>query len=156
MSRDLADAPRWTPPRWMNRSMSGMLRTPGIQRLVGRSTALLTFTGRTSGRQITTPVSYLERGGRIVVTGHHTRQWIRNIAANPRVELRLQGRVRSGTATVLDDPDAALDDFVAVLEAQPAVARLSDVAIDDAGHADRAAAREVLDYTRVVSIELDG
>lgn len=149
------EAPRWTPGSWLNRMMTVMLKTPGLQRLVGKSTALLTFTGRKSGRRITTPVSYLRTGDRVLTTGHRTRQWWRNLEPNPGVSIRLAGKNRAGVASVLTDPDNAIEDFVTYLEAQPIVAKLSNVPIDDHGQADRAAAREALEYTVVVSIKLE-
>ncbi len=155
MATDPAAAPRWTPAPWLNRMMTVMLRTPGLQRVVGRTTALLTFSGRKSGRQITAPVSYLRYGDQVLTTGHRTRQWWRNLVDNPDVVVRLAGTDYRGVASVMDDPDNALDDFVTYLEAQPVVARLSDVALDDDGRADRAAARAALEYTVMVSIKLD-
>ena len=154
MARNPADAPNWTPSKWMNRSMTVMLKTPGLQRLVGKSTALLTFIGRKSGNDISMPVSYVEIGDRILISGHRTRQWWRNLVVNPSVELRLAGKVRLGTASVMDDPDNALSDFIAFLHAQPVVARINEIPIEY-GKVDEAKAREVLSYTVLVSIKLD-
>lgn len=155
MSDDLMSTPRWTPGPFLNRSMAIMLRTPGLQRLVGKGIALLTFKGRRTGRSITTPVSYLRDGDRVLTTAHRTRQWWRNLVSHPDVVIRLAGVDYPGIASVMDDPDNALGDFVPYLEAQPIVARLSDVSIDDQGRADRRAARAALDYTVVVSIKLE-
>ncbi len=152
---DIEASPRWTPAPWLNRSMTLMLKTPGLQRAVGRSTALLTFTGRKSGRSITTPVSYLRLGDRVLTTSHRTRQWWRNLVVQPRVVIRLAGKDYHGVASVMEDPDNALDDFVEFLRAQPVVAKLSDVAIDDRGQPDRGAAKAALAYTIVVSIKLE-
>ncbi|MGD2043802.1 MAG: nitroreductase family deazaflavin-dependent oxidoreductase [Acidimicrobiia bacterium] len=155
MSDNPAGVPNWTPPGWLNQTMTAMLKTPGLQRLVGRGTALITFTGRKSGRRITTPVSYVERDDRILITGHRTRQWWRNLLVDPKVEIRLAGKVRNGLASVMDDPDNALADFLALLEAQPVVAKISGVPIDDQGRVDPSKAREVLGHTVVVSIKLE-
>ena len=43
---------------------------------------------------------------------------------------------------------------MAFLEAQPLVAKMNEISIDD-GKADRERAREVLEYTIVVTIKLD-
>jgi len=150
-----ADGPRWTPPGWLNRTMTWILKTPGLQRLVGKGTALMTFTGRKTGQAFTTPVSYVEFDGEIAITCHRTRQWWRNLAANPDVGLRLAGHERRGIATVLDDPDDAFDVFVKLLKAQPAVARVSDIPLDAHGMPDPVKTREVLAYTMVVTIKLE-
>lgn len=154
MSANPAEVPNWTPPGWLNQMMTVMLKTPGLQRLVGRGTALITFTGRKSGEMMTTPVSYVARDDRILITGHRTRQWWRNLVSNPEVEIRLAGKVRKGLASVMDDPDNALADFLTLLEDQPVLARISGVPMDDQSHADPTMAREVLGYTVVVSIKL--
>lgn len=131
-----------------------MLKTPGVQRIVGKSTALLTFTGRSTGRTYTTPLSYVELDDRIIVTGHRTRQWWKNLISNPEVEVRLAGVTQPGSATVIEDPDTALTDFVAVLEAQPMVAKISGAPLDADGSADPELARAALANTKVVSIDL--
>lgn len=155
MPIDPAEEPRWTPAPWLNWMMTVMLKTPGLQRMVGKSTALITFTGRKSGNRITTPLSYVRVGDRVLTTGHRTRQWWRNLEANPHVLVRLAGQDHQGVASVMEDPDNALDEFVAFLEAQPVVAKLSDVALDGEGRADREAARTALEYTVMVSVKLE-
>lgn len=150
---DVRVQPGWTPPGWMNRTMTWMLKTPGIQRLVGRSTALLTFEGRKTGRRITMPVSYVVQRGDILLSGHRSRQWWRNLRDRPAVKLRLAGSNHTGVASVLEDQEAALDDFVAYLEAQPMVARINEVPIVD-GIVDVEAAREALGHTVLVRVSL--
>lgn len=155
VSENPADAPRWTPAPWMNRGMAWMLRTPGLQRVVGKSTALMTVTGRNSGDPITFPISYAEVGDHLVATCHRTRQWWRNLEVNPEVEIRLAGVERAGIANVMPDPDNAMAEFLEFLEAQPVVAKMSDIPVDDLGNVDRTRAREVLEYTVVVTIKLE-
>ncbi|MBI3689174.1 nitroreductase/quinone reductase family protein [Mycolicibacterium psychrotolerans] len=78
-----------------------------LMRLVPIQT-LLETTGRKSGQPRTTPI-----GGRL--DGHtfwlvsefgDRSQYVRNIAADPRVRVRVRGRWHSGTAVVLPDDDA--------------------------------------------------
>ena len=78
-----------------------------LMRLVPIQT-LLETTGRKSGQPRTTPI-----GGRLEGTtfwlvsefGDRS-QYVRNIAADPRVRVRIRGRWRSGTAVVLPEDDA--------------------------------------------------
>ncbi len=71
--------------------------------------ALLETTGRKSGQPRRTPVSNgLERGTDtfwIVAEMGHKAAYVRNIAADPRVRIRVRGRWRTGTAHLLDDED---------------------------------------------------
>jgi deazaflavin-dependent oxidoreductase (nitroreductase family) len=130
-----------------------MLRTPGIQRLVGRSTALLTFVGRTSGKSYTTPISYARHGDRVLLTCHESRQWWRNLDSNPRVELRLAGTHRPGIATVAHEENA-LRLFLEFLPQQRMIARASGISFDN-GTPNTEQAVAALQDTIVVSVDLD-
>ena len=74
-------------------------RVPGV--------ALLETTGRSSGKPRRNPVSDGLRGDTFWIIAEHGRKagYVRNIAANPRVRLRVRGRWRSGTAHILPDDD---------------------------------------------------
>jgi deazaflavin-dependent oxidoreductase (nitroreductase family) len=70
--------------------------------------AVLETTGRVSGRPRRTPV-----GGKVVdgsfwmVSGDGQRaQYVRNIAADPRVRVQIRGRWHTGVAHLLPDDDA--------------------------------------------------
>lgn len=146
---------RWTPPPWLNRLMTRMLRTPGLQRVVGRGTALLTFTGRRTGRTYTTPVSYAREGDRVIIVGHVSRTWWRNLTDRPAVGLRLAGTDRRGTARVLTaEDDEALDLLGAYLRQQRMAARAQRVRRDDAGGFWREDLERVLAESVVVDVRL--
>ena len=148
------ETPRWTPPGWLNAGMRAMLRTPGLQRLVGKGTALITFTGRTSGRTYSTPITYIRKGNRVLLTGHATRQWWRSLAVDPSPTIRLAGTDYTGSATVTPACDD-LDLFVEFLEAQPVVAKASGVEFTD-GRVNREQAAAAAERTMVVEVELAG
>ena len=149
----MTSEPRRTPPRWLNRFMILMLRTPGLQRLIGRSTALLTFVGRRSGKSYTTPISYARRGEQVILTCHESRQWWRNLDSNPRVQLRLAGRELTGLAVVADD-QSALPRFSEFLQDQRMLARALGVSFEN-GVPDAEQAAAALQDTVVVLIDLD-
>ena len=146
-------APRWTPPRWMNWMMTLFLRAPGLQRWVGSSTALITITGRKSGRSITTPVSYVRFNDQIVTAGHVSRQWWKNLVAEPNLSIGLRGTDHAALAEVKQGA-SAINEFMAFLEAQPMVARMSEVELDKDGKANRAQAEAALQNTAVVVLKL--
>ncbi|MDJ0498027.1 MAG: nitroreductase family deazaflavin-dependent oxidoreductase [Acidimicrobiia bacterium] len=149
----MTSEPRRTPPRWLNRLMRLMLRTPGLQRLVGRSTALLTFVGRKSGKSYTTPISYSQRGERVILTCHESRQWWRNVRSNPRVRLRLAGKERTGIACVADEESAPAM-FAEFLTDQRMIARALAISFENgAPRAEQVAA--ALEDTVVVAVGLD-
>lgn len=147
-------APPRTPPHWVNRAMIRLLRTPGVERVVGRDTALLTFTGSRSGRQYSTPVSYARDEDTVVVTSHVRRVWWRNLPDRPDVGLRLAGRDHRGRARVLTGADGQAVDLLRLyLEQQRMTARALHVA-RDGGQLRTADLRRVLDDTVVVEITL--
>jgi deazaflavin-dependent oxidoreductase (nitroreductase family) len=145
-------APNWTPPRWLNAFMRLMLRTPGLQRLVGRSTALLTFTGRRSGRTFTTPVTYMTRNGSVLFSCHRTRSWWRNFATEPEIILRLAGTVRPARVRVAIG-DEAVELLAALMEAQPVLAKVNQVELAD-GRAPLDQVARAAEHTKVMVASL--
>jgi deazaflavin-dependent oxidoreductase (nitroreductase family) len=65
------------------------------------SVMLLTFTGRKSGKEFTTPVGYTRHGDTLTVfTG---RPWWKNLQERPNVRVRVRGRDLNGVAQVVTD-----------------------------------------------------
>src|SRR3954449_6386434 len=75
--------------------------------LAPRSVALLETTGRRSGQPRRTPVGNGLRGNEFwIVTEHGWHAgYVRNIAADPHVRLKIGREWRSGVATILEDDD---------------------------------------------------
>lgn len=144
----------FTPPRSLNALMQVMLRTPGLQRVVGRSTALLTFTGRKSGKSYTTPITYVADVGRVILTCNKTRQWWRNLTDRPSVTLRLAGKTVSGKARVVQGP-GALPFLIDFWQAQQMIANRAGATFDGAGRVDPASAKAGLVDTVVVVVDLE-
>jgi deazaflavin-dependent oxidoreductase (nitroreductase family) len=69
---------------------------------------LLETTGRVSGEPRLTPIGGALFGEAFWFVSEHGRQsqYVRNILANPRVRIRLDGQWRAGTAILLDEDDA--------------------------------------------------
>lgn len=69
---------------------------------------LLETTGRKTGQPRRTPIGGRLDGNRFWLVSEFgdRSQYVRNIAANPRVRVRVRGRWHSGTAVVLPDDDA--------------------------------------------------
>lgn len=64
---------------------------------------LLTFTGRKSGKEFTTPVRYVQEGEtlRIIVVY----PWWKNLVAEATVRVLLRGQMRTGTVEVFPEKD---------------------------------------------------
>lgn len=78
----------------------------GLGPIVGRIILLLTTTGRKSGLLRTTPLQYELIDGRYCLGAARGKSadWVRNIEANPRVQIRVKRLNFSGTARVSTDP----------------------------------------------------
>ncbi len=83
----------------------------GLGPLVGRFVLLLTTTGRKSGLRRVTPLVYERRGQTIFVASARgaSADWLRNIQANPRVDVRMGARQFKGLAEVCNDPEEIAD-----------------------------------------------
>jgi hypothetical protein len=82
-----------------------VLRSP-LHGLLSRRTALITVTGRRSGREFTCPVGYEQRGDgvRIMVGWPEHKRWWRNLMdPGAPVRMRLRGVERSGHAVARGD-----------------------------------------------------
>ncbi len=85
---------------WVYRASGGRVggRFPG-----GAPVLLLTTVGRKSGRRQTAPLLYLRDGDRYVVVGSkggmaHDPLWVRNLEAEPHVEIEVGSRAMAATA----------------------------------------------------------
>ena len=102
-------------PRWLWRLMK-FPRIPyalGLGRVVGRMVLLLATTGRKSGLRRVTPLQYEEEGGLYYVASARGQQadWVRNIVADPRVNVQVGARRFHGLAEPITDP-ARIADFL--------------------------------------------
>ena len=155
MSGDEVRVPTWKPPKWVNTFVKAMLHTPGVQRLVGSNVALITVTGRRSGRRITTPVSYNRQAGAVIVLTKRVRTWWLNLFEQPEVELRLAGHTFRGRARPSVADERELPTLVAFLEHRPRDAKAYGVTLDADGHMDERRARALLSQLVVIRISID-
>ena len=83
----------------------------GLGPLVGRFVLLLTTYGRKSGRARVTPLVFEARGDTILVASARgpSADWLRNIRANPKVQVRVGRRHFQGLAEVTTDPEEVAD-----------------------------------------------
>jgi hypothetical protein len=93
-----------------NAVVCAVLRSP-LHRLLSGSTAVVSYTGRRTGRTISTPTQYARRGDDVIVLvgQHQTKTWWRNFRQDHDVDV-LIGRLRMpmvGRAVMgSDEPEA--------------------------------------------------
>ena len=107
------------PPNWANSLMKWALNTPGLQGMVGQGVALLSFTGRKTGKPYTIPVSYHRVDDIVTVITKRQRKWWHNFETPLQVELRLAGRTFAGKAEASTSDEDTLEFMTRYLEKRP-------------------------------------
>ena len=93
----------------------------GIGFVLGRFVLLLTTIGRSSGKQRVTPLQYEEIDGRIHLGSAFGKKsdWVKNIIANPKVEVQIKSRKFTASAEVIDDHAKIIDFLLIRYERHP-------------------------------------
>lgn len=154
MTQTQVSVPTATPPAFLNSVMKVMLRTPGLQRVMGKSLMLLTFTGRRTGRQYTIPVSYARVGDHVLTVTKVFRHWWKNFETNPGVRVRLAGTVFPGTATAAIGDESRFEQLRDYLAERPVDAKAYGVRIEG-GRPVSEDVRALLPQVVLVDISLD-
>lgn len=115
------------PPIVVN-AMKFVLGSP-MHGIISKSTLLLTFTGRKTGKTYTTPVSYSQRGRQVYIFSHA--KWWKNLRGGAPVTLRIQGRDLQGVAESVEDKQVIAAKLIAHLREVPFDAKFYNVSFDD-------------------------
>lgn len=107
------------PPNWANSMMKWALTTPGLQGMIGQGVALLSFTGRKTGKHYTIPVSYQREDDIVTVITKRQRRWWHNFETPLEVELRLAGHNYAGKGEARSSDDETLEFMTRYLEKRP-------------------------------------
>lgn len=107
--------------RLYNPIVVALLRSP-LHGAMSKSTMLLTYTGRKSGRTYTTPVNYVRNGDALLAVGSQEHSWWKNLRGGAPVTARVQGWDLEGEAEAFEG-EAAKDGLLTVLRAIPAYRR---------------------------------
>ena len=131
---DAPAAPR-RPPKavfryGLNPLFSRILRSPLHGRLSERL-ALLTFTGRKSGKTYTIPVGYAQTDDTLLIGTASA--WQHNLAGGAPVRVRLRGQERTGVADVVADEAEMIEHYRTMLAVAPGFGRAIGVRIDPNG-----------------------
>jgi len=110
--------------------------------------ALISWTGRNTGRRYSTPVSYvLADGAMWVTTGD---RWWRNVVGGGTLELRLRGDAVDGNATVITDPADSEREHQRLFRDHGWFRWLSGIPGDGVGGADPVALQRAIGAGRVL------
>lgn len=116
----------------------------GLGPIIGKIVLLLTTTGRKSGLKRVTPLQYEEIDGAYYLGSARGLQadWVRNIQANPQVEVCVGARRFTGTAEVDTNPSKFADFLEVRLERHP---RILGLMMEKVHHLPKRPSREQLE-----------
>ena len=117
----------------VNLVVRGLLRTPGLNRVIGSRLITLYVAGRKSGRRYTVPVSYLAQGDDLLIGT--SSGWARNLRAGEPVAFRFKGKIRLADVQTLTAEPNVVTAYAHMAAANPAFARFSRVHVDRDGNA---------------------
>lgn len=97
--------------RGFSRLHTSLFRALGGSGLLARNTLVLVTRGRKTGREIATPLLYVEEGGKLYVVASFGGNdeppgWYRNLLVNPEVGVEVDGRSARYRARSLDTQEA--------------------------------------------------
>jgi hypothetical protein len=137
--------------RLWNPAMRALLRSP-VHWPLSRWFAVLSWTGRKTGRRYSTPVSYVREGTLVYLTTGD--RWWRNLASGAPVAMRIAGRRLEGNGVAVTDPVESRAQHERLFREHPWFGRLAGIPTDR-DRPDPAALDRVLAAGRVlVRIEL--
>ena len=95
------------PTKIGNLFMTAIIASP-LHRLMGDGFAVITVTGRKTGRRISTPINVFSQNGELVVISYRSRNWWKNLLDGRKGELRHCGKTFPVAARILDQPPGVL------------------------------------------------
>ena len=98
--------------------------------LLGPNFAVLSVTGRKSGKTISFPVNTFRQDDAYNVITLRKRNWWRNLKSEPRALLRIGGRSFGVNAEIVESQDAVCEYLKQYFTANPDLAKYLDVRLD--------------------------
>ncbi len=120
------------PTPFGNAFMSVLLRSP-LHPLLGDSFAVITVTGRKTGRRISTPINVAREPEGFTVVSYRNRTWWRNLLGGRAGELLYQGKTIPVTARIADQPGEVRDGLKAYFDRYPDYAKYFGIRRDEQG-----------------------
>jgi hypothetical protein len=119
----------------LNPIMKAILKSP-FHSIVSNRIMIITFKGRKTGKEYSTPVSYFEEG-RLVICFTHGKWWM-NIGDGADVNVRIRDTVFEGYGIAIpDDVNQKSENMAKLLKAVPSDAGFYNVKFNENGEPDK-------------------
>ena len=109
-----------------------LLHSP-LHSLIDKSTILITFTGRKSGKKYTIPVSYVRDGDTLMMISQREHSWWKNLSGGAQVTLYMQGRTLKARGEVFTDAETIANKLLLFLQKFPRYQRLIHIKLGPNG-----------------------
>ncbi len=128
--------------------MKAIVNSP-LHPLLGKNFAVITFEGRKTGKQYSTPINVTQDGGAFTAVSLRNRTWWRNLRGGRQAQLRVSGRQYVVRGDVLEDHKAVADGLAQYFKLNPGYAKYFNVHLASNGQPsgedlDRAAGERVV------------
>ena len=120
---------------WFNPIMKWLLRSP-FHGSIDKSTLLIRYQGRRSGKVYETPVNYVQDGNDLLITSYRQRTWWRNLLGGAEADVLLKGKEQRGTAEAFVQNEDVARYLQAYLQKVPQYAKYFHVQLDKEGKPD--------------------
>ncbi len=136
--------------------MRSLLRSP-LHGITSRNIGIVHFSGRKSGRKLSTPLSYTREGNVVrLLSNQSTRWWLNFRGEGVKVEMEIARRRHPGTAVLLEGDSEALREGVRrFIRALPRDAKVYGLKLDANGEVVEASLARIADQLILVEIQLD-
>ncbi len=138
-----------------NSFLKAVLNSP-LYPLLGNSFALITFTGRKTGRVYATPVNVTKDGDRFTIVSLKSRNWWRNLRGGSMAMLRVTGKEHPVRAEVVEDDIAVAAGLEEHFKRHPRYAQYLHVRLAQDGQPVREDLERAAEERVVIHLQLAG
>jgi deazaflavin-dependent oxidoreductase (nitroreductase family) len=118
-----------------NAFMKAMINSP-LHGLLGERFAVITVTGRKSGRAITTPINVSRDDNSYTVVSTRDRTWWRNLRGDASAHLRNAGRTFTVRGEIIEEPGAVREELQRFFQRYPGDAKYFKIRLTSEGEFD--------------------
>jgi hypothetical protein len=126
-----------------NAFIKALVNSP-LHPLLGKQFAVITLTGRNSGREFSTPINVMDIDGTQTVVSSADRSWWRNLQDGRTARLRRNGRSTAVRAELVTRSDEVIAGLQACFRVYPGLAKYFGVGADPSGLTAAAANRVLI------------
>ena len=121
--------------RLVNLLVRGLLRTPGLSRIIGTRLVILYVVGRRSRKRYSIPVAYLAQGDDLLIGT--SSGWGHNLRTGEPVAIRLSGRRCWADVQIGTEESEVVLAYAHMARANPTFARFNSIRVGENGEPDQ-------------------